>query len=114
MRLYRSGLFAVALSGWVVVALELAHAPTASRTAATFLFAFFAPGLAVVLVLKSRDFLEQVVLSIALSLAIDVLVTESLALAHRFTGLLASLVLASLTSAISLVAALSHRQRAIP
>jgi uncharacterized membrane protein len=91
------------VSGWIVLALIVGHAPVPARTACTFLFAAFCPGLALRSLTPARDFLERLVFTIAVSLSIGALVTMSLALSHHFTTELTVAVLAAVTSCLALV-----------
>lgn len=91
------------VSGWVLLALVVGHAPVPVRTAATFLVVGFCPGMAMRELVPARDFLERLVYTVALSLSVAVLVTLGLALVHSLTLEFDAAVFAAVTSALALV-----------
>lgn len=92
---------ALGLSGWI--ALLLAYGPHGPlRVIGAFLFISVCPGLAVIELCGVSGLLERCVLSVALSTALSLIVSELLALVHLLTAASGLFVLASLTTALVL------------
>lgn len=97
----------LAVSGWIVLGIVAAQAPTPARTIAVFGFILICPGAAVIRLLGLRDPLERVVLGLAIGLSLATLISEVAALGHPMR---AELVLAVLAS-VCTVAALAEMVR---
>lgn len=102
----------LAASGWLALAATLLPAASAGRIAATVAFLVVAPGAAAVGAVRRRaraqarsDRLEDLVITVVVSLGLATLVSEALFLAHAFTLARAMIVLAGLTSAAALIPA---------
>jgi uncharacterized membrane protein len=67
----------LAASGWVVLAVTTGAGYSPYRAVAVFAFVLVCPGLAVVRLLPVRDFLERLVLAVALSMSIAALIAET-------------------------------------
>ena len=79
--------------GCLAVVVVAVHAPVPLRALLTFSFSGICPGLAAISTFATRDRLERIVIAIALSLALDTIVTELLAIRHEFTALTSLVVL---------------------
>lgn len=88
----------LALSGWVVLAFVLLKVPVPARLASVFAFAFFCPGYAIMRFSRSRSIIEQLVFSIAVSLALEILVSEGFSLVHRFSAVAILATMAAITT----------------
>lgn len=97
----------LAVSGWIVLGIVAAQAPTPARTIAVFGFILICPGAAVIRLLGLRNPLERVVLGLAIGLSLATLISEVAALGHPMR---AELVLAVLAS-VCTVAALAEMVR---
>ncbi len=73
--------------GCLAIIAVAVRAPVPVRALLTFAFCGIFPGLAAISTFAPRDRLERIVIAIALSLAIDTIVTELLAMRHEFTAL---------------------------
>ncbi len=67
----------LAASGWVVLAVTTGAGYSPFRAVAIFAFVLVCPGLALVRLLPVRDFLERLVLAVALSMSIAALIAEA-------------------------------------
>src|SRR5205807_2262468 len=76
---------ALVLWAWGTVTVAALPAPVPLRVVALLGFVGLCPGLALVGLLERRDPLERLVLSVALSLALGVLVTEAMAILHLWS-----------------------------
>ncbi|GLW50061.1 hypothetical protein Stsp02_57220 [Streptomyces sp. NBRC 14336] len=108
----------VGLSGWVTLALTALPDASPLRVAATVVFLCVCPGLAATLLVKRdaftrragrTDLLESAVLAGAVSVAVSALVAEVLFLGEVFTPTRALLVLATLTSALTIAPSVRFR-----
>jgi len=97
----------LAVSGWIVLGIVAAQAPTPARTIAVFGFILICPGAAVIRLLRLREPLERIVLGLAIGLSLATLISEVAALGHPVR---AELVLAVLAS-VCTVAALAEMVR---
>lgn len=88
------GLIALAVAAAVAATLPL---PEALRLVAVLPFLFFGPGLAFVWLCRLRDPFAEVVVAVALSMAIDIAVAEPLILAGAWSAPAAIGTLAALT-----------------
>jgi hypothetical protein len=100
----------LAASGWAALAATLLPAASAERIVPTVAFLALAPGAAAVGAVRRLararvrdDRLENLVVTVAVSLSLATLVSEGLLFAHGFTLSRAMIVLAGLTSAAALV-----------
>lgn len=97
----------LAVSGWIVLGIVVAQAPTPARTIAVFGFVLICPGAVLIRLLRLRDPLERVVLGLAIGLSLATLISEVAALGHPVRAQLVLVVLAS----VSTVAALAEMVR---
>ncbi len=79
--------------GCLAIVVVAGRAPVPLRALLTFSFSGICPGLAAISTFAPRDRLERIVIAIALSLALDTIVTELLAIRHEFTALTSLVVL---------------------
>ena len=79
--------------GCLAIVVVAGHAPVPLRALLTFGFSGICPGLAAVSTFARLDRLERIVIAVALSLALDTIVTELLAVRHEFTALTSLVVL---------------------
>lgn len=93
------------VSGWVVLGIVTAEAPTPARAIAVFGFTLICPGAALIRLLRLRDPLERAVLALAIGLSLSVLAGEAVALGHPTQGRLMLVVLASACTAAALAEA---------
>lgn len=91
------------------VAAVLLEAPAPLRAPLVLTFVLLCPGAAVVRLLGLRDAAASVVLSIAVSLALGMLVTEAMAVGHAWSAEAAVIDLAAFTVALTLVPPLGRR-----
>jgi uncharacterized membrane protein len=100
----RSGALSLllAVSGWIVLGLVIAHAPATTRIIAVFGFILVCPGAALVRLLPLRDLLERAVLSVAIGLSLAALTGEAAALGRPAQARLVLIVLASVCTAAAL------------
>jgi uncharacterized membrane protein len=103
----------LAVSGWIVLGLVIAHAPTAARIIAVFGFILVCPGAALVRLIPLRDLLERAVLSVATGLSLATLTGEAAALGRPTQARLVLIVLASVCTAAAL-AKMAQREGARP
>ncbi len=92
----------LALSGWIVLGIVTAQAPTPARTIAVFAFVLICPGAVLIRLLRLRDPLERVVLGLAIGLSLAALTSEVAALGHPTRARLVLAVLASVCTAAAL------------
>lgn len=92
----------LAVSGWIVLGIIKAQAPTAARTIAIFGFVLICPGAALIRLLPLRDLLERAVLGIAIGLSLAALTAGAAALRHPMQTRIVLIVLASVCTAASL------------
>ncbi|HEY6311550.1 MAG TPA: hypothetical protein VIY52_12215 [Streptosporangiaceae bacterium] len=92
----------LAVSGWIVLGIVMAQAPTPARTIAVFGFVLICPGAVLIRLLRLRDPLERVVLGLAIGLSLATLVSEVAALGHPMRARLVLIVLASVCTAAAL------------
>jgi uncharacterized membrane protein len=92
----------LAASGWIVLGIVTAQAPTPARTIAVFGFVLICPGAAVIRLLRLRDPLERVVLGLAIGLSLATLISEVAALGHPVRAQLVLVVLASVCTVAAL------------
>jgi hypothetical protein len=90
---------ALAISGWLVVAITAAGAHTIVRPIAVFAFVLVGPGLAVVRLLPIRDLLERAVLTLALGMSMALLIAEAADIRHILRPVVVLAVLAVICSA---------------
>jgi hypothetical protein len=93
----------LAASGWLVLGITLVGGHNLVRSLAVFAFAFFGPGVAIVRLLPIRDFLERLVLAIALGLSLAVLAAEATAIGHVMQPTRVLAVLAVICSGAALI-----------
>jgi drug/metabolite transporter (DMT)-like permease len=91
----------LAVSGWIVLGIVTAQAPTPVRTIAVFGFVLICPGAALIRLLRLRDPLERVVLGLAIGLSLATLISEVAALGHPVRAQLVLVVLASVCTVAS-------------
>lgn len=84
----------LAVSGWGVLGIIAAQAPSAIRVIAVFAFTLICPGAALIRLLPLRDFLERTVLAVAIGLSLTALVGEAAALGRPASAWLVVVVLA--------------------
>src|ERR1700686_3223673 len=89
----------LAASGWIVLGIVTARAPTAARAIAVFGFILICPGTALIRLLPLRDLLERAVLGLAIGLSLAALTGEAAALGHQTQARLVLAVLASVCTA---------------
>ncbi len=84
-----------AITAWAMAALvAMASAqPSLFRQVVVFSFMLFCPGVAFVRLLDVKDFLPALALVLALSMALDTLVAETMVLAHAWSPLAGQIVL---------------------
>jgi uncharacterized membrane protein len=99
----------LAVSGWIVLGIVTAQAPTPARTIAVFGFILICPGAVVIRLLRLRDPLERVVLGLAIGLSLATLTSEVAALGHPARAQIVLVVLASVCT----VAAIAEMVRGI-
>ena len=92
----------LAASGWIVLGIVTAQAPTAARTIAVFGFILICPGTALIRLLPLRDPLERAVLGLAIGLSLAALTGEAAAIGHPAQASLVLAVLASVCTAAAL------------
>ncbi len=92
----------LAVSGWVVLGIVAAQAPTAARAIAVFGFILICPGVALIRLLPLRDLLERAVLGLAIGLSLAALTGEAAAVGHPTQARLVLIVLASVCTAAAL------------
>ena len=97
----------LAASGWIVLGIVTAQAPTPARTIAVFGFVLICPGAVLIRLLRLRDPLERVVLGLAIGLSLATLISEVAAIGHPVRAQLVLVVLASVCT----VAALAEMAR---
>ncbi|MGI5366011.1 hypothetical protein [Streptomyces iakyrus] len=112
--------WAVALSGWVALAVTLLPETSPLRWAVTVLFLLVCPGLAATLLWARQSFVsgagparrvEGAVLVVGVSLSLTALAAEALFLSDVFTLTRTMLALAALSSLLVLASALRDRPR---
>jgi uncharacterized membrane protein len=91
------------VSGWLVLGITAVAGQSIIRPFAVFAFAFFGPGLAVLRLLRIRDLLERLVLTLALSLSIVVLVAEKTAVGQSMEPTRVLVVLAVICTGAALI-----------
>ncbi len=79
--------------GCLAIVVVAMRAPVPLRALLTFSFTGICPGWVAISTFAPRDRLERIVIAIALSLALDTIVTELLAICHEFTALTSIVVL---------------------
>jgi hypothetical protein len=89
----------LAASGWIVLGIVTAQAPTPARAIAVFGFILICPGAALIRLLHLRDPLERAVLGLAIGLSLAALIGEAAALGHPTQARLVLVVLASVCTA---------------
>jgi hypothetical protein len=92
----------LAASGWIVLGIVTAQAPTPARTIAVFGFVLICPGAALIRLLRLREPLERVVLGLAIGLSLATLISEAAAIGHPMRARLVLAVLASVCTAAAL------------
>lgn len=92
----------LAVSGWIVLGIVTAQAPTPARTIAVFGFVLICPGAVLIRLLRLRDPLERVVLGLAIGLSLATLISEVAALGHPVRAQLVLVVLASVCTVAAL------------
>jgi uncharacterized membrane protein len=92
----------LAASGWIVLGIVMAQAPTPARTIAVFGFVLICPGAVLIRLLRLRDPLERVVLGLAIGLSLATLISEVAALGHPVRAQLVLVVLASVCTVAAL------------
>lgn len=92
----------LAVSGWIVLGIVVAQAPTPARTIAVFGFVLICPGAVLIRLLRLRDPLERVVLGLAIGLSLATLISEVAALGHPVRAQLVLVVLASVCTVAAL------------
>ena len=89
---------ALAASGWFVLGLTALPVGGGLRTVAAFLFLLACPGAAVVRHWPSDDGLERSVLAVAVSMALTMVVAETLIVTHTWSVRVALAILAVFTA----------------
>lgn len=92
----------LAVSGWIVLGIVTAQAPTPARTIAVFGFVLICPGAVLIRLLRLRDPLERVVLGLAIGLSLATLISEVAAIGHPVRAQLVLVVLASVCTVAAL------------
>lgn len=92
----------LAVSGWIVLGIVVAQAPTAARTIAVFGFILICPGMALIRLLPLRDLLERAVLGLAIGLSLAALAGEATAVGHPTRARVVLIVLASVCTVAAL------------
>lgn len=95
----------LALSGWAAFCAVELHAPLAVRVVVVFAFLCTCPGLALLRFVTPTDSLSHVTFAIALSVALDAIVSEAFAIGHAFQARDLLVVLAGATTFCALVTA---------
>ena len=95
----------LAVSGWIVLGIVAARAPTPARAIAVFAFTLICPGAALVRLLPLRELLERAVLGAAIGLSLAALAAQTAATGRPPQALL---VLAVLALVCTLAAALAE------
>ncbi len=95
--------FLLAISGWFVVALVALRVGPVLRAPLAFLFVLSCPGAAVVRNWPGEDGLERSVLVLGVSMALAMIVAETLIETHTWSALVALSVLALITTIGALV-----------
>ena len=93
---------ALAISGWLVVAITAAGAHTIVRPIAVFAFVLVVPGMALVRLLPIRDLLERAVLTLALGMSLALLIAEGADIGHVLQPVVVLAVLAAICSAAAI------------
>lgn len=101
----------LAVSGWAVLGIVDAQAPTALRVIAVFAFILICPGAALTRFLPVRDLLERAVLAVAIGVSLAALVGEATALGRPASASLVLVVLALVCTAAA-VAEIARGERA--
>jgi uncharacterized membrane protein len=104
----------LALSGWVVLAITIWLPAQPARSIAVFAFVLVVPGVAVIRLLPPREFLEQAVLAIALSMSLALLVAETTSIAHILRPTLALAILAAVCSAAAVTEMAREARKQVP
>src|SRR5215831_18643229 len=87
------------VAGWLTVIAVAFSAPVGVRLVLTLGFAGICPGWVLLSGMTMHERLERFVYAIGLSLAIDTVVAEGLAIIHQFTALIALALLSALVTA---------------
>jgi len=104
--------WAVAVYGWLVVAISAVSAPVPLRAFAVFSFVLVGPGIPIVGLVRHREPLEHLVLSVMVSMSLATLLAEGMALLGWWSTVGG---LAMLAGATTIAAVLQGTQeRAIP
>jgi uncharacterized membrane protein len=90
---------ALAVSGWLVLAITAAAGHNAIRPIAVFAFVFLGPGVAIVRLLPIQDLLERAVLALALGMSLALLIAEASDIRHVLQPTPVLVVLAFICSA---------------
>lgn len=98
-------------SGWLTLAGQALPVGTPLRAAMAFGFLLSCPGAALMRHWPGQDRLEQLVVAVAASVALTILVSESLLVAGAWSVTVAVIVLSGLTSAAALAPASTDRRR---
>jgi uncharacterized membrane protein len=93
---------ALAVSGWLVLAITAAAGHSIVRSVAVFAFVLVGPGVAVVRLLPIRDPLERAVLALALGMSMALLIAEAADIRHILQPMLVLVVLAVICSTAAL------------
>jgi uncharacterized membrane protein len=107
----RYGRFVLAISGWLVVVLVALRVGSPVRAPVAFLFVLSCPGAAVVRNWPGEDGLERLVLAVGVSMALAMIVAETLIETHTWSALLALSALALITTVGSLLPSAARPRR---
>jgi uncharacterized membrane protein len=106
-----SARLALAASGWFVLGLTPLPIGGGLRTVAAFIFLLACPGAAVVRHWPSEDGLERCVLAVGVSMALTMVVAETLIVTHAWSAPVALATLAVFTTVGALLPVSPRRER---
>lgn len=107
----RYGRFALAISGWGVMAVSALPAGSPLRAAGAWLFLLSCPGAAVTRHWPGKDRLERWVLAVGVSMALTMVVAETSIVTHTWSPPLALAALALITTVGALLPGTSRPDR---
>jgi uncharacterized membrane protein len=102
---------ALAASGWFVLGLTTLPIGGGLRAVAAFIFLLACPGAAVVRHWPSEDGLERFVLAVGVSMALTMVVAETLIVTHTWSAPVGLAILAGFTTAGALVPVNPRREK---
>lgn len=98
-------------AGWLALAVQWLPTTTPLRPVLVFGFTLLGPGAAVVMLLPLVDRLERLMLSLAASVALGIVVSEALALAHMASSKTSIAILAGITTILVIARLIRSRSR---